>query len=116
MELLSRFAVGAAAAVLGATLGAVPATASTLIVDGECDTPLGGIGSYWDFRCSASASGGTGSYHYSWEQHLPFLWFYVDQGPTATGYCSWGMTVGVRVTVVSGAETTTRDIRFDCHH
>ncbi|MFI6821030.1 hypothetical protein ACIBJE_08750 [Micromonospora sp. NPDC050187] len=114
--MLSKVAVGAAVAVLGATLGAVPATASSLVVDGHCDTPYGGIGHHWEFECSASASGGTGSYRYSWQQLIPFVYFDVDQGPVATGYCSAYNTVGVRVTVTSGAETTTRDIRFDCHY
>ncbi|WP_416905015.1 hypothetical protein [Micromonospora echinospora] len=113
MGQFTKVAVGALAAVLGATLGTVPATASSLRVGGHCDSPFG-IGSWREFTCSAWASGGTGDYHYSWQGLTPIVEFEVYEGPLVNGYCTADRTHGARVTVTSGTETASGDIWFDC--
>ncbi|MEU4567898.1 hypothetical protein [Micromonospora sp. NPDC023956] len=113
MGLFARVAVGAAAAVLGATMGAVPAAASALTVSGSCESAAG-FGATRDFACSATASGGTGGRLHSWRSLTPNSVFLVAQGAVSEGYC-WAYTENVvRVTVTSGAETASADVRFSC--
>lgn len=113
MNLITTVAAGLAATVLGgATLG-TPAATTTLAVDGYCKAQFG-IGQWRDFGCTASATGGAGDHRYTWQPLTPFTGFYADQGPASIGYCSAYADVIVRVTVASGAETASADVRFPC--
>ncbi|MEU8021861.1 hypothetical protein AB0B88_06535 [Micromonospora haikouensis] len=67
-----------------------------------------------DFDCTASATGGTSGYHYTWQPLIPITVFYDDQGPSSSGHCSAYVDNVVRVTVASGTETASTDIRFPC--
>ena len=61
---------------------------------------------YGTFSCTATASGGTGGYSYTW---TVFTWCcgdpYYGSGPTITGNCKWGTvrSFTVYVTDSSGA-------------
>ncbi|WP_431977186.1 hypothetical protein [Micromonospora haikouensis] len=59
-------------------------------------------------------TGGTGDYRYTWQPLTPFTGLYADQGPASSGYCSAYADVIVRVTVASGTETASADVRFPC--
>ncbi|WBB81074.1 hypothetical protein O7606_06745 [Micromonospora sp. WMMD882] len=112
MNPLVKVAVGVAAAVLGSTMIASPATAATLTVDGSCDAWFG-VGQWRDFYCAASASGGTGDYHYAWWA-APFTILEVDEGPSVNGYCSAYADTRAVVTVTSGTETASASFPFTC--
>ncbi|WP_189048270.1 hypothetical protein, partial [Micromonospora sonchi] len=87
MGLVTTVAFGMAATVLSSTMVGAPAAATTLTVDAECDAWYG-IGPWRDFYCTASASGGSGSFLYTWQPVTPFTIFYSDQGPSSSGYCT----------------------------
>ncbi|HEY0167379.1 MAG TPA: hypothetical protein VGB75_10090 [Jatrophihabitans sp.] len=89
---------------------AQPAHASTLTVNSATCAVTGYYApdpaNYGTFSCTATASGGTGSYSYSW---TVFSWCcgdsYYGSGPTITGNCKWGTAriFTVYVTDSSGA-------------
>jgi len=73
---------------------------------------------YGTFSCTATASGGTGSYSYSW---TVFTWCCGDQfygtGPTITGNCAWGSVRIFTVTVTdSGNATASKGASVNCTH
>lgn len=89
---------------------AQPASAATLTVSSASCSVTGYYApdpaNYGTFSCTATASGGTGSYSYRW---TVFTWCCGDQywanTQTMTGNCKWGTvrTFTVTVTDSSGA-------------
>lgn len=114
MGLPTKVVVAVAVAALGSMVSPAPVAASALTVDGGCRADFGFNSPWRDFSCTASAAGGTGGYHYTWQSMRPLTVLLVDQGPSSNGYCSAYDNTMVQVTVTSGAETASTVIPFHC--
>ncbi len=99
---------------------AQPASATALTVSSATCAVTGYYApdpaNYGTFSCTATASGGTGSYSYSWTV-FSFCCgdSYYGSGPTITGNCKWG-TVRIFTVYVtdSGGATASKGTSVNC--
>jgi hypothetical protein len=106
-------------ALAGFGTAAAPAHAATplSVVNVQCsdDGLMPGRGAVDQFDCSASGSGGTGSYSYAWTGVLNGTFFYDANTDDGWGMCSVNQHSTVKITVTdSSGATASAQTSFLC--